>query len=80
MLDLLGIKQQANEPVIEFLEIFRRVKGKCNVQLSEPECASIAMNNMNLQLREKLIISEYCDLAQLSWKATQVEQFIIERE
>ena len=79
MLDLLGIKQQANEPVTEFLERFRRVKGKCSVQLPEAECSSIAVNNMNPQLREKLIVSEYCDLAQLSWKAARVEQFIIER-
>ena len=47
MLDLLGIKQQVNEPVTEFLERFRRVKGKRSVQLPEAECASIAVNNMN---------------------------------
>ena len=79
MLDLLGIKQQANEPVTKFLERFRRIKGKCSVQLPEDECASIAVNNMNPRLREKLIASEYCDLTQLSWKAARVEQFIIER-
>ena len=48
MVDLVGIKQQVNKPVIEFLERFRRVKGKFYVQLSETEYASIAMNNMNL--------------------------------
>ena len=63
MVDLVGIKQQVNKPVIEFLERFRRVKGKFYVQLSETEYASIAMNNMNPQLREKLTVSEYCDLA-----------------
>ena len=47
----------------ELLKRFRRVKGKCSVQLPEAECASIAVNNMNPQLREKLIESEYCDLA-----------------
>ena len=35
---------------------------------------------MNPQLREKLIVSEYYDLVQLSWKVARVEQFIIERE
>ena len=52
VLDLLGIKQQANESVTEFLERFRRVKGKCSVQLLEVECSSIAVNNMDPQLRE----------------------------
>ena len=80
MLDLLSIKQQADEPVIEFLERFRRVKRKCSVQLPENECTSIAVKNMNPQLRQKLIGSEYYSLAQLSWKAARVEQFIIERE
>ena len=28
---LLGIKQQVNEPVTEFLEKFRKIKGKCSV-------------------------------------------------
>ena len=65
-MDLLGIKLQANDPVIEFLERFRRVKGKCSVQLSKVKFASIEINNMNSQLREKLNISEYGDLAQLS--------------
>ena len=31
----------------EFLERFRRVKGKCSMQLPEVECASIVVNNMN---------------------------------
>ena len=47
MVDLLDIKQQANKPVIEFLERFRKVKGKYSVQLTEAECALIAINNMN---------------------------------
>ena len=63
MIGLLDIKQQANEPMMVFLERFGRVKGKCSVQLLEAECASIVMNNMNSQLREKLIVLEYCDLA-----------------
>ena len=49
------------------------------MQLSKAECASITVNNMNPQLREKLIVSEYCDLAKLPWKASWLEQFIIER-
>ena len=69
MLDLLSIKQQANEPMIEFVERFKKVKGKHSVQLPDAKCAFIAINNMNPQLREKLIVSEYCDLAQLSWNA-----------
>ena len=63
VLDLLGIKQQANELMIEFLERFRRVKGKYSVQLLEAKYASIIVNNMKPQLREKLIISKYGDLA-----------------
>ena len=47
VLDLLSIKQQANELVIEFLEGLRKVNGKCSVQLPETKYASIAMNNMN---------------------------------
>ena len=42
-----------NELVTEFLERFRKVKGKCSLQLPEVECASIAVNNVNSQLREK---------------------------
>ena len=63
VLDLLGIKQQANELIIEILERFRRVKGKYSVQLPEAEYAFIIVNNMKPQLREKLIISKYGDLA-----------------
>ena len=59
--------------MIEFLERFRKVKGKYSVQLPKVESASIAVNNMNPQLRKKLIVSEDCDLAQLSWKASRVE-------
>ena len=55
ILDLLGIKQQDNEPITEFLERFRKVKRKCSVQLPEAKCASIAVNNIYPQLREKLL-------------------------
>ena len=43
------------------------------MQLPEAKCASMVVNNMNPQLREKLIVLEYCDLAQLSWKASRLE-------
>ena len=66
MIDLWSIKQQSNETIIEFLERFRRFKGKCKMQLPKADRAFIIVNNMNPQLREKMIVSKYCDLAQLS--------------
>lgn len=57
MLDLLGIKQQASELMTGFLERFKRIKGKCRIQLPDAECAFIAVSNINPQLREKLIAS-----------------------
>ena len=47
IINLLGIKQQAYEPITKFLERFKKVKGKCSMQLPEAEHASIAVNNMN---------------------------------
>ena len=66
--------------VTNLLERFKRVKGKCSAQLPEVECASVAVNNMNPRLREKLIVIEYSDLAQLSCKASRMEQFIVEQK
>ena len=36
VVDLLGIKQQANELMVDFLERFRRLKGKCSVHYLRP--------------------------------------------
>ena len=48
--------------------------------LPESECATTAMNNMHPQLKEKLVAIEYSDLAQLSSRASKLEQCIIEKE
>ena len=67
-----------NEPVAEFLERFRQVRSRCCVQLLEFECATAVMNIMHLQLRERLVATEYSDLAQLTSRASRVEQYIVE--
>ena len=44
------------------------------MQLPKADRAFIIVNNMNPQLREKMIVSKYCDLAQLSQKAAQATE------
>ena len=76
----MNIRQLPNKPVVKFLEQFGRVKSQCSVQLPEFECATVAMNNMHPQLKERLATIEYSDLAQLTSQASKVKQCIVEKE
>lgn len=44
--DLMNIKQSTNELVVDFLERLKRMKSKCNVQLSKLEYATIIVGNI----------------------------------
>ena len=64
----------------DFLKQFRRIRSRCSILLLESECATIAMNNMHPQLRDRLVAIEYSDLAQLLYRASRVEQCIVKKE
>ena len=64
----------------EFLKQFRKVRSWCSVHLSESEYGTTMVNNMHPQLRERLVAIEYLDLAQLTSRASRVEQCIVEKE
>ena len=76
---LMSIRQLSIEPVA-ILEQFRRMRSCCSVHLPESKCDMAAVNNIHLQLRERLVAIEYSDLAQLSSRASKVEQCIVEKE
>lgn len=48
--NLMNTKQLADESITKFLEWFRRMRSKCNVQFLESEYATIVIGNMTAQL------------------------------
>ena len=50
------------------------------MQLLESEDATTTMNNMHLQLRERLVPIKYSNLAKLTSQASKVEQCVVEKE
>ena len=69
----MSLKLLPNEPVVEFLEQFRRVSCWCNVQLPESKYTTVVVNNMHTQLIERLVAIKYSNLAQLISSASRVE-------
>ena len=51
----MNTKQSTNELVIDFLERFRRIRSKCNVQFVELKYATITIENMIAHLEERLL-------------------------
>ena len=62
------------------MERFRKLRSQCNVQFLELEYANIAVGNMHLPLREKLIAQECSYLTQLATRASRIKYFILEKE
>ena len=63
IVELMSLSQLPNELVTEFLERFKRVRSRCNVQLLESEYAMATVNNMHPQLKERLIAIKYSKFA-----------------
>ena len=72
----MNTKQSTNELVIDFLERFRRIRSKCNVQFVELKYATITIENMIAHLEERLLTKDCVDLAHLAVKAARTEQFM----
>ncbi|KAJ8555382.1 hypothetical protein K7X08_012878 [Anisodus acutangulus] len=80
MTDLTNLKQQVDESTADFIERFRKKVGKCTVHFPESECAHVIINNMHPQLKEKLVGKSCSNLSQLAEKASQIKQYVQEKE
>lgn len=76
----MDLKQQADDPVTDFIKRFKKMISRCTIQFFEVECATTTIGNMHSQLREKLLAQEYAYLSQLAFNASIIKQFIIERK
>jgi hypothetical protein len=69
LIDLTTLKQRHNETPLEFLKIFREVKGMCfSLTLPDDQLADMAVAGMLSAVREKLFGMEFDNLGQLSQK------------
>ena len=53
IVNLMNLKQQVDESVADFLEWFKKLISRCNVQSLESKYANITMGNMHPQQKRK---------------------------
>jgi len=69
----MNTKQLTKELASDFLERFRRMRSKCNVQFPKSEYETIKIGKITKHLMEQLLTQDCADLAHIAIKAIRIK-------
>ena len=68
LIDQFSFRRLQGEPIDNYLAMFRNMKNRCFTPILEAKVVKMAINDLDYEIRKKLVNEQFLDLAQLAEK------------